>query len=154
MKKTKKFILAIALFLTTQLKAENNNNYVITIYEYIKQPILNKKNVMFFINKYCKHPKIVYKQVMFETGHLTSKICLKNNNLFGMKHPSKRQTLSLGKKNNHAFYKNWVESIKDYALYQSERNILNKNEKEYINFLQKTYSSNKQYSNILSKIAY
>lgn len=76
------------------------------------------------VRQEVKHPEIVMAQCRLETGNLTSHIYIQNNNLFGMKrcsvHPiyKKRETTSLGTKNNHAYYSNWKQSIADYKLWQ------------------------------------
>lgn len=65
-----------------------------------------------------EHPHIVYAQAILETGNFTSAIFLENNNLFGMKHPRQRETLSLGHNRGHAKYKSWQDSVRDYAKWQ------------------------------------
>ena len=65
------------------------------------------------------YPDIAIAQSLLETGHFKSKIFNQNNNLFGMKNPSKRNTLSKGTKNGHAYFSSWQDSVKDYKLWQS-----------------------------------
>jgi len=57
-------------------------------------------------------------QIFLETGNLKSDICINNNNLFGMRYPRVRQTTAIGIRKEHAHYRNFVESIRDYALWQ------------------------------------
>ena len=76
-------------------------------------------NIDYFLQVYnVRHPDIVKRQIELETANLTSVICLENKNLFGMKHPRVRLTTSLGTNRGHAYYNNYIESIKDYALWQ------------------------------------
>jgi uncharacterized FlgJ-related protein len=59
----------------------------------------------------------VLAQTMLETGRFTSKVCLENKNLFGMKMPGQRKTKALGTKNNHAYYNSYLDSVIDYFLW-------------------------------------
>lgn len=65
-----------------------------------------------------KFPDVALAQSMLETGNFTSDIFKENNNLFGMKHPSVRSTVSKGPNRGHASYNNWQDSVKDYKLWQ------------------------------------
>lgn len=54
----------------------------------------------------------------FETAKWTSNLCIKYNNLFGMKQPMKRFTLSIGPTpNGFASFDNWLDSAKDLTEY-------------------------------------
>jgi len=114
---------------------------------------LNKENVKEYVYTTCHQPEIVLKQIYYETGHLTSKICLSNNNLFGMKHPRQRKTFSLGDSLGYAKYSCWKKSIDDYALYQSERNLCSKTKKQYLKHLKDKYAEDKRYITVLSNIS-
>lgn len=117
----------------------------------------NKQNLIKHIhNSNILYKDITIKQSILETGNFKSNIFRKNNNLFGMKHPKQRETLSLGSKNNFANYSHWIESIKDFELWQRDfikRNKI-KDSLEYINRLNQVYSENLQYINILKRIKY
>ena len=69
-------------------------------------------------------PELVVKQMKLETAGFTSNLYKNTNNLMGMGYPYKRKTTATGKyksgKYNYAMYDNWVESAKDYTLYQKE----------------------------------
>ena len=87
-----------------------------------------------------KYPDIAIAQSLIETGNFTSHIFKDNNNLFGMQHPEKRSTLSLGVKNGHAYYKSWIDSVKDYKLWQDSRPKLASLDKQrYLMALNKIY---------------
>jgi len=70
------------------------------------------------VDQGIEHPEIVMAQCRLETGNLTSRIYMQNNNLFGMKEAKQRETTAEGTKNNHAYYSHWKESIADYKLWQ------------------------------------
>lgn len=84
--------------------------------------VLNWDNIEFWIDTLdIAHKEIVMRQIALETGNLTSDICLYNHNLFGMKEPRVRNTTAIGTKRGHAYYSNYIESIKDYKLWQDDR---------------------------------
>jgi flagellum-specific peptidoglycan hydrolase FlgJ len=94
--------------------------------------------------KYVKELNILYPDVaiaqsMIESGHFGSDIFKQNNNLFGMKHPGRRKTTSVGKKNGHASYKDWLDSVKDYKLWQENWGLQNLSKEEYLNKLNQIY---------------
>lgn len=71
-----------------------------------------------------KHPAIVYAQAFLETGNFKSRVCVENNNLFGLYNSRKGEYLKF----NH-----WSESIIYYRDYIQNRY---KEEKEtYYEFL-------------------
>lgn len=96
-----------------------------------------------------KHKEIVYAQAMLETGHLTSTIYKENNNLFGMKTPTQRQTFAIGENRGHAVYLNWRYSVIEYAYWQS----LYYDDGDYYEFLKRVgYATSKTYINKLKSI--
>jgi len=52
-----------------------------------------------------------------ETDNYGSDIYYENNNLFGMKFPLQRETLSIGEKNGYANFEGIADSVEDYILY-------------------------------------
>jgi flagellum-specific peptidoglycan hydrolase FlgJ len=76
----------------------------------------NLRNFLQFYD--IKHKDVVFNQALLETGNFSSNLFLQNNNLFGMKNPYMRPTTSIGENNNHAVYRHYIGSIKDYKLYQ------------------------------------
>lgn len=99
-----------------------------------------------------EHPHIVHAQMQLESGHYTSRLARDNHNYFGMKHPAQRFTLSLGKKNGYASYRNWVYSILDYALWQ-QRYASALTEEEYLAYLSRVYASDTHYVAKIKRIA-
>jgi len=64
------------------------------------------------------YPDVALAQAKWESTHFTSNIFLDNHNLFGMKLARQRDTTAIGMNRNHAKYKNWQDSVKDYRLWQ------------------------------------
>lgn len=91
------------------------------------------------INQNIIHPDVVLAQAMLESGHFKSNLFKKNNNVFGMKFPRQRQTTSKGEKYGQAYYSNWIDSVKDYKLWQQSRNLTSLSKDEYIKKLDKIY---------------
>lgn len=89
-----------------------------------------------------KHPTIVKAQAILETGHFTSNLCIKNNNLFGLYDSKNKKYYS---------YNHWWESIEAYKeLIQRKYD----NSKYYYMFLEDIkYAKDKEYINKLKKIA-
>lgn len=76
--------------------------------------------------------EIVKQQIFLETGNLSSKICIENRNLFGMRMPSVRETTAIKKQHGHALYSNYIMSIEDYAIWQKR---FYDGEEDYYEFL-------------------
>jgi uncharacterized FlgJ-related protein len=98
-------------------------------------------------------PDIVFAQAVLESGSFTSKLFRSNNNLFGMRKPSKRITLAIGERHGYAIFEFWQESVADYALYQ-EHYFKNRkiSRAQYLAHLNKTYSETTGYVNRLNRI--
>ena len=95
--------------------------------------VLNWDNVDYWLDHFgIQHQDIVRQQIVLETGNFTSYLCKEQNNLFGMRHPRIRETTSLGSNYGHANYASYIDSIKDYALWQQYQY---KSEKDYYKFL-------------------
>lgn len=67
--------------------------------------------------------KMITAQAMHETGIFTSRLYKDQNNLFGMKHPEIRETLSLERRNGFATFASLDDSVKDLLLYYKEFNL-------------------------------
>lgn len=93
-----------------------------------------------------EHPEIAYAQSKLESGNFTSTIFKENNNLFGMKHPQRRETTSIGTHRNHAKYHSWQDSVKDYALWQEYYKSHGYDINDYDIFLKK-FNSHHDYIN-------
>lgn len=79
---------------------------------------LNKQNFEAFVYSLpFEFPEIIIKNAYFETGHLTSDICLNYNNCFGMKFPKIRYTLANGNYYGWATYESWKLSVIDRLIW-------------------------------------
>lgn len=85
------------------------------------------------------YPDVALAQSMLETGYFKSNIFLDNNNLFGMKHPRQRPTLSKGPNRGHASFNNWQDSVKDYKMWQDYNKLSNLSKDQYISKLNHIY---------------
>ncbi|MFD2163397.1 glucosaminidase domain-containing protein [Paradesertivirga mongoliensis] len=94
-----------------------------------------------------KYPETVLAQARLETGNFTSDIFKENHNLFGMKVAGKRPTSAIGVHRGHAQYRDWKDSVIDYALFQSYiiAKLPKNNIQEYRNYIQKFYSETSDY---------
>lgn len=100
----------------------------------------NEKNLATELKKQnILYPDVALAQSMLETGYFKSDIFLDNNNLFGMKHPSVRPTLSTGKNRGHANFKSWQDSVKDYKMWQTFNKLGNLSKNQYIAKLNRIY---------------
>ena len=93
-----------------------------------------------------KFPEFVFAQALLESGNFTSKLARIHNNLFGMKVPSKRETLAIRKsKSGYAVYSHWRDSVRDYLLFQEYIMKRHNTEKEYIAYISRRYSETPDY---------
>ena len=107
------------------------------------------------IKQGIKQPNVVLAQATWETGHFDSDIFKENNNLFGMKKPTVRKTLATGVNRGHATYNNWVDSVKDYKLFQDENGYSNLSYDQYMKKLDSDYCPGCNYKNhIISMLKY
>jgi uncharacterized FlgJ-related protein len=90
-------------------------------------------------NQGVMYPDVAMAQSMLETGYFKSGIFLDNNNLFGMKHPRQRQTLSKGPNRGHASFDNWQDSVKDYKMWQDYNKLSNLSKDQYVAKLNRIY---------------
>ena len=126
--------------------------YVYDTYKKLTSPDINKKKEvkgkMPFTEKNLAqelkkqgvmYPDVALAQSMLETGHFKSNVFLDNNNLFGMKHPRQRPTLSKGPNRGHASFNNWQDSVKDYKMWQDYNKLTNLSKDQYISKLNRIY---------------
>ena len=111
-------ILISILTLFTSLTAPPNPE----IYIEVSNPIsisLTWSNIDSYMSIIdIKKPEIVKAQIKHETGNLTSRFCLEQNNLFGMRLAKRRPTTAIGEGNHMAIYRTWQESLLDYKIWQ------------------------------------
>ncbi len=124
-----------------------------SVHKMAVEPMLTADNVMYAIKKSgIAFPDIVFAQARLETGNFTSRILIENKNLFGMKLPKSRPTNALGEKNNHANYRSWVHSVRDYKLWQDAVVAKYKTRRAYLNYLAKNYAEDKKYIHKLKQM--
>jgi uncharacterized FlgJ-related protein len=99
-----------------------------------------------------RFPHIVYAQAILETNHFKSPLFKENHNLFGMREATLRVTLAKGTKNNHAYYKDWKDSLYDYGMYYSTYLYRITTEENYYSYLQQYYAEDVEYVDKLKKI--
>lgn len=109
------------------------------------------------LKKYIKscgimHPEIVFAQAKIETGNFKSYIFKEGNNLFGMKLATSRPTTAIGEISGHALYQNWMQSVQDYALYQSAYLRKLKSKENYLDYLRENYATDQEYVLKIKKI--
>ena len=92
------------------------------------------------------HPltPIIIAQARLESGNYTSRIFRESNNLFGMRHPRVRPTVSLGSKYHHAVYEHWTASVDDYLLWL-DYTKWNKDKCIFSHLIAKRYAQDKHY---------
>ena len=108
--------------------------------------VLTTKSLYRFIKEIgIQHPEIVLAQAILETGNLSNKEMINNNNLFGMTVPSNRPCMKIGTYGqNYCQFGSWYDSVIDYAFYQS-RYCWGMSETQYYNHLKKNYATDPQY---------
>lgn len=99
-----------------------------------------------------KFPHIVYAQAVLESTDFTSNIFKQNNNCFGMKVATARQTTNKGEQYDHAVFETWKDCIIDYALYQARYLPNIKTEAQYFEYLQQSYAEDTSYVNKLKSL--
>ena len=155
--------LCILVFLTTY-KVAYNRGYIDCIDEgpvESNQVLISNSSVQEFSQGALvdllkqlnvKHPHIVLAQAILETGTFNSDIFRQNHNLFGMKQAKIRVCTAKGTNLGHAYYDNWVESVYDYALYQSSYLRDLKTEESYFNYLGSNYAEDPNYVKSLKRV--
>lgn len=93
------------------------------------------------------YPEIVFAQGVLESGHFKSDLFRNNNNVFGMRQPKLRKTTATGKRKGYAVYDNWIESVRDYKLWQeSLPTKYKKTKKTYLRYIESTYCECRHYT--------
>lgn len=114
---------------------------------------LSPNNVLaMIIEKRIAYPDVVYAQSQIESGWFKSSLTKNNNNLFGMRHPRKRNTTSIKSHNGYSFYSHWKKSVIDYKLWQNGMIHKINNEEEYLAYLAKNYAEDPTYVKSIKKL--
>ena len=95
--------------------------------------------VKFVLSKNIAHPEVAY-AIARQESNLCSDLFKKNNNLFGMKHPGVRPTLSMGRRFGFASFEKWQHSVLDYKLYLEFVGGHEMTRDQYLNHLDRSYA--------------
>ena len=144
----KKVVLTI--FLSFVVLSENNQRTYEIITHVISFSELNVYKQLVRIG--VAYPDVVLAQAKIETGNFTSKIFRENNNMFGMKLPERRQTTAVGESRNHAKYTDWIQSIRDYKLWQDQMIHKAPTKRAYLAYLRRNYAEDKNYIKKIKQI--
>jgi uncharacterized FlgJ-related protein len=144
----KKVILTVVLSLIT-LSNTNEKSYRI-VTEVISFSELNVYKQLVRIG--VAYPDVALAQAKIETGNFTSRIFIENNNMFGMKLPERRRTTAIGEQYNHAEYTDWIQSIKDYKIWQDKMIHRAPTKRSYLSYLKRNYAEDKNYINKIKEI--
>lgn len=98
------------------------------------------------------HPHIILAQAKLESGNFRSYVFRKNNNMFGMRFPRKRETVAIKDLGGYSYYETWMHSIIDIRLYYSELNLDGRTEEEVYAFLGRRYAESPNYVTALKEI--
>ena len=105
------------------------------------------------VKQNIKYPNIVLAQAILESGaQFNSHVFLDNHNLFGMKKPSVRKTLATGENRGHATFNNWIDSVKDYKMFQDQNGYSNLSVSDYMKKLDSDYCPGCGYSKKIKEI--
>jgi uncharacterized FlgJ-related protein len=105
--------------------------------------------IEYILQSKIAHPEIAYSIIMTESG-MCSKIFKSNNNLFGMRQPGVRPTMSKGPKYGFASFEKWQHSVLDYKLYLEFVGGHKMTRDSYLSHLDRNYA-HKGYSSYISK---
>ncbi len=99
-----------------------------------------------------KYPHIVLAQAKVESGNFKSKVFKQNHNMFGMRKARQRITSAQSEKNTYAYYRDWMDCVYDYAMYQSAVMCVASNEEEYFARLGERYAEDPNYVAVLKQV--
>lgn len=118
----------------------------------IKYQIFSEENMVALAKELgIKYIDIMIAQSRLETAWYSSEIFNENSNLFGMKLAKQRETTAIGVNRGHAKYHTWIESLKDYKLWQEM--ALNKvsSRESYLSYIGSVYAEDGSYLKKLNK---
>jgi hypothetical protein len=131
----------------TRMLYGKNDTIVVRSTEFSEQALIET-----LMDCNVKYPHIVLAQAKLESGHFTSKIFKQNHNMFGMRKAHQRITSAQDEKDTYAFYRDWMDCVYDYAMYQSSVMCSVSNENEYFAKLGARYAEDPMYVTRLKAI--
>jgi flagellum-specific peptidoglycan hydrolase FlgJ len=138
-------MVIISLILTLDELGKEHVEEVQSFKELTEEELSFKDSLKLYIDELkIRYPDIVYRQAVIESENFTSRFFLENNNLFGMKQVYSRPSTQIGIDRGYGVYRNWKESVLDYAIYQAwSGKELDRD--AYLDMLQKKYAIDKNY---------
>jgi len=133
--------------IVTQILHGKSDTIVVRSTEFSEQALIKM-----LMDCNIKYPHIVLAQAKQESGHFKSRIFKQNHNMFGMKKARQRITSAQDEKKGHAFYRDWMDCVYDYAMYQSSVMCNVSNENEYFAKLGARYAEDPMYVTRLKTI--
>lgn len=127
-----RIVLILLLFVTTSISYSDHRENIIYLPEIVIRPINYEQVLTDVFEQEGLSPVMInflIAQARHESGDFTSKLFITSNNTFAMKHPTIRQTTSLGPYGkaegvtNFAHYDSVEDSAKDMVLYLRARNF-------------------------------
>lgn len=101
---------------------------------------LNKELLIeYLLHIDIEHPEVAYAIARLESN-MCSDIFKSNKNLFGMKHPGVRPTLSKGPNRGFASFDKWQQSVLDYKLYLEFVGGHKMTREQYLDHLDRNYA--------------
>jgi uncharacterized FlgJ-related protein len=96
------------------------------------------------------HARVIYSIAKHES-HFSSNLFRSHNNMFGMKNPKRRPTLSTHKGDGWAKFEHWTQSIDDFILYMKFTGGYEVSEKQFLAKIDSRYANRSGYSITLRK---
>ena len=150
-------IATIFVFLFLGINTNSANKEYITDTENVlvvktSHEFSEKKLIKMIKELNLPYPHITLAQAKLESGDYSSRIFKENHNLFGMKEARVRINLARGTQYSHAYYKNWEESVLDYAFWYASYARKCRTENEFFQLLDQQYAEASQYVSSLKHI--
>lgn len=117
------------------------------LFKYDKiHPLTEFEMISFLKKRNIKYIDVVIAQARHETHYYASDIYLFNNNIFGMKNPEIRSTMSAGTKRKHAYYLRPEDSLIDYCLFYNTRiKEVREGKEAYLKYIFTHYAEDPEY---------
>jgi uncharacterized FlgJ-related protein len=118
--------------------------------EPIDSTVLTKDMLVeYILTQDIAHPEIAY-AIIRQESNMCSELFKSNKNLFGMKQPGVRPTMSKGPKYGFASFEKWQHSVLDYKLYLEFVGGHKMTRDSYLSHLDRNYA-HKGYSSYIIK---
>lgn len=147
-------LVLVILPFTFSKESENVETKVVLKKEKVVEPIdstnLTKELlVSFMLSEKIAHPEVAY-AIVRQESNMCSQLFKNNRNLFGMRQPGVRPTLSEGKKSGFAYFEKWQHSVLDYKLYLEFVGGHEMTRDQYLSHLDRSYA-HRGYSSYIKK---